>query len=371
MTEPDRRSLADGRALLYFDDAGHTPGARPDDARTLPDRPGAGHMRFDALRGEWIAYAAHRQTRTHLPNAAECPLCPTTPGRESEVPAADYDVAVFENRFPSFGPAQHEQDLDGHLGATAPAHGRCEVVVFGPEHDRSLAEMPLARLDTLVGAWAHRTAELSALPGIRQVFPFENRGAEIGVTLHHPHGQIYAYPVVPPVMERMLDQAIAHRVRTGDNLFADLLAEARGSERELIAGAHWTAFVPAAARMPIEIHVVPHAERGNLAELTAEERSELAEILLRTLRAVDALYETPTPYIAAWYQAPIGHPAAGEFRLHLEITSPRRAADKLKFLAGSEAAMGAFIGDVLPEVQAEALRDALGRIEPVVREVSA
>lgn len=359
---PARGQLADGREILYFFDApdAHRDFEPPGDPRHLPSRPPAAELRRDPLTGEWVSFAAHRQTRTHLPPADECPLCPSEAHRSTEIPAADYDVVVFENRFPSFGPGQRDQVLGDGLGDTFPAHGRCEVIAFGAVHGDSFGDLPLERARTVVDAWAQRTAELSVLPGVEQVFAFENRGAQIGVTLHHPHGQIYSYPYVTPRTLTQLEQARSHRARTGGNLMQDVLDfELAAGTRIVERSEHFTVFVPFAARMPIEVHVVPHRHVADLAGLTAAERADLARVYLRLIRGVDALYPTPTPYIAAWFQAPVHHPDAGELRLHLQLTSPRRAKDKLKYLAGSEAAMGAFIGDVTPESTAARLRAAL------------
>jgi len=313
-------------------------------------------MRYDRLLGEWISYAEHRQTRTHLPPASECPLCPSAPGHATEIPAAGYDVAVFENRFPAFGPGTGP----GESGGTeAPAIGRCEVVAFAPEHQASFTGLTLERVRTVIRAWTHRTAELSRVPGVEQVFIFENRGADIGVTLHHPHGQIYAYPFPTPRTLRQLESAQSYHAETGGDLFQDLLArELQEGSRVVVRGRRWTAYVPYAARMPIEVHVVPHRQVPDLASLTDSEREELSVLYLDVLRRIDALYPTPTPYIAAWYQAPVNHPDRDTYRLHLQVTSPRRAENKLKYLAGSEAAMGAFIADVSPEATAARLRDA-------------
>ncbi|WP_372697357.1 galactose-1-phosphate uridylyltransferase [Arthrobacter sp. JSM 101049] len=366
LQEPARGRLADGREILYFfDQPGDGDGfVPPADPRPLPVRPPAAELRRDPLTGEWVSFAAHRQARTHLPPADECPLCPSGHDRPTEIPAVGYDVVVFENRFPSFGPDQRDQVLGDRLGVSHPAHGRCEVIAFGSAHDASFGDLGPERARTVVEAWAQRTAELSTLPGVEQVFAFENRGAQIGVTLHHPHGQIYSYPYIPPRTITQLKQAVTHRERTGRNLMQDVLDfECADGSRIVERTAHFTVFVPFAARMPIEVHIVPHRHVADLAGLTADERDDLAAGYLRLIRAVDALYPTPTPYIAAWFQAPVRHPDAGELRLHLQLTSPRRAQDKLKYLAGSEAAMGAFIGDVTPESTAARLRAALATLD--------
>ena len=353
--------LADGRDLFYFNDASSTlPDERKTDSRELPERPPVAQMRLDSLTGEWVSIAAHRHGRAFLPPANQCPLCPSTDENLSELPDT-FDVAVFENKSPSFGPDLLEQDdleyarvAKLELGAVRDSVGRCEVVVFSPEHLGSLAEMSVERVRTVIDAWTDRTAALQGLPGIRQVFPFENRGQEIGVTLHHPHGQIYCYPYVTPRTAKVLASIEAY----GPNLFADTLAFEQKSERVLIAGEHFTAYVPFAGRWPIEIHLLPHRHVQNFVQLTDEERDELAHIYSRLLRALDEIYDTPTPYIAAWHQAPLV-PGGENVRLQLQITSPRRAADKLKYLAGSESAMGAFIADFPPETTAAQIREAL------------
>ncbi len=362
--------LADGRELIYYDDPGTTLGPdRSVDARQLDPRPATATMRQDVLTGDWVSIAAARQNRAFLPPAELDPLSPQSPTNPSEIPSR-YDVAVFENKSPSFGPAlaaatgdapeaedppRGLEDL-GHLGIgrTRTSVGRCEVVCFSPEHAGSFGTQSVTRARTVIEAWADRTSALSQLPGIQQVFPFENRGEAIGVTLHHPHGQIYSYPYITPRTQRLLDSID----RTAPDLFQRILEFEQQGPRVVLRGEHWTAFVPFAGRWPIELHVLPHRHVPDFAALTDDERDELAPFYLRLLRGVDALYDTPTPYIAAWHQAPV-HVGRDSVRLNLQLTSPRRAADKLKFLAGSEAAMGAWIGDVPPETAADRLRSAV------------
>jgi UDPglucose--hexose-1-phosphate uridylyltransferase len=365
--------LADGRELIYYDDPGTALGPeRAIDARELAPRPETATMRRDVLTGDWVSIAAARQNRAFLPPAHLDPLAPQTPTNPSEIPST-YDVAVFENKSPSFGPALAAAHGDAPAGADAPrglddlvapglgrtrtSVGRCEVVCFSPEHAGSFGSLTATRARTVIEAWADRTAALSALPGVEQVFPFENRGEAIGVTLPHPHGQIYAYPYITPRTTSLL----ASIGREGPDLFERILEFERAGERVIAEGEHWTAFVPFAARWPIEIHLLPHRHVADFAETTQAERDELAPLYLRLLRGVDALYDSATPYIAAWHQAPV-HRARDTARLHLQLTSPRRAADKLKFLAGSEAAMGAWIGDIPPEAAAARLREAVASV---------
>jgi len=354
--------LADGREIIYFDESD---GAVRDlsDRRELTPFRFRPTVRYDVLADEWVGVADFRQDRTHLPPADQCPLCPSTASRYSEIPAHSYDVVVFENRFPSFatvattaGPAEHtpaEPLLQLQAGA-----GHSEVVCFTAEHDSSFSALAPDRVRTVIEAWADRTITLSSLPHVEQIFCFENRGEEIGVTLSHPHGQIYAYPFLTPRTRRMLDSARAYRERTERNLFADVLAtEQRSGERIVARGEKWTAFVPFAARWPLEVHLYPHSQAPDLPALSDAERAELSWLYLDVLRRMEAVFDDTLPYIAAWHQAPV-RIDRDLVRLHLQLFSIRRGPGRLKYLAGSESAMGAFVNDITPEAAARMLREA-------------
>jgi len=428
--------LADGREIIYFDEApgsgrAQVPDTRDIAAERLPGNAPEPGLRWDPLAGEWVVIAAQRQGRTFLPPQEQCPLFPFRQGAPTEIPAADYDVVVFENRFPSLygtppvgaaaaaagaaggagaampdgagravpaeagaapggagaavpggagaavpagaagaavaadlgepawgggGPAG--QDL---LDARRPATGRCEVVCFTADHDSSFACLTPARVRTVVAAWADRTAVLGSMRGIRQVYCFENKGEEIGVTLHHPHGQIYGFPFVTPRTRQLLGQAAAYARSGRGNLFDDVVAGELADGTRLVArNEHWTAFVPGAARWPYEMLLFPARRVPDLPSLGQAASDGFGELYLDVLRRLDALFGSPPPYIAAWYQAPAGgSPAArSEFGLHLRVMSVRRAPSKLKYLAGTESGMGVWINDVVPETAAQRLRDA-------------
>lgn len=352
-----RQQLNDGREAIYFDDpeSSHNHSLRTD-RREPENRSEGATMRFDPMTDEWIAIAPKRNTRSHLPTKEACPLCPQTAENLSDAPGP-FDVVVFENKSPSFGPSLEKHAThppDTNFDSRAPAAGRCEVVVFSPDHSGSFATLPASRVATVVDAWTHRTAELKALPGIESVFPFENRGEEIGVTLHHPHGQIYAYPFIPPRVQRVLT-AVGRRK---DTFFDDYLEFESASERLIARTSNFVAFVPFAPRWPLEIVIMPVRAIADFTELTEQERDELVDLLPRVLTTLDALHGSAVPYISAWYQAPVGL-TGQEFRFHLRITSPKRSKDRLKILAGSETAMGAFILDVTPEIQAGHLRELI------------
>ncbi|MCA0146493.1 galactose-1-phosphate uridylyltransferase [Blastococcus sp. LR1] len=352
------RQLSDGREILYFDDDRNAPAREATDTRDLPAVTTRSELRFDPLLGEWVVVAAHRQTRTFLPPADQCPLCPSRPGRPSEIPESDYQVVVFENRFPSLA-LDVVRDVPpavpgNPLAELRPGFGRCEVVCFTSDHDRDFFQLGRDRARLVVDVWAERTAELSAIDGVQQVFCFENHGEEIGVTLSHPHGQIYAYPFVTPRVATVLGSVRRHREATGGDLFADVVAAERSGPRVVADNEHWTAFVPAAARWPYEVQLFPTRKVPDLPALTGEERDAFVEVYLDVLGRFAHRFDTRMPYIASWNQAPAQ--AREDWWLHLQLFSFRRAPGKLKYLAGSESGMGAFVTDTNPEDVAEQLR---------------
>ncbi|MHC5904643.1 galactose-1-phosphate uridylyltransferase [Streptomyces sp. S6] len=342
--------LADGRELIYYD-------LRDDSVRDAVDRRPldrtvtTSEVRRDPLLGDQVAIASHRQGRTYHPPADQCPLCPTQGDNLSEIPDSSYDVVVFENRFPSL----------------AGDSGRCEVVCFTSDHNKSFADLDEDQVRLVLDAWTDRTSELSHLPSVQQVFAFENRGEEIGVTLGHPHGQIYAYPFTTPRTALMLRQVAAHKDATGgENLFDAVLESELAGERVVLETEHWVAFVPYAAHWPYEVHLYPKRRVPDLLALDEDARAEFPKVYLELLRRFDRIFgedQPVTPYIAAWHQAPFGQleefdgVSRDDFALHLELFTIRRTSGKLKFLAGSESGMGAFINDIAPERAAERLRE--------------
>jgi len=299
-------------------------------------------LRWHPLLEEWVTVAPLRQDRTYHPPADHCPLCPTRPGRpETEIPEPDYHIVVFENRYPSYGGDQ----------------GRCEVVCYTPDHDSSLGAQSVDHIQDLIEVWRDRTRELSRLPNVRYVYIFENRGEAIGVTLSHPHGQIYAYPFVPPVLERELAAESRHHRNTGRCLYCDVIAGESSGERTVVREDRWLAFVPPFARWPYEVHLAPLQHRGGLLDLDEAEDASLARALKVLLQKYDRLFQMPLPYVMAMHQKPPGRGGA-HHHFHIEFYPPNRSRDKLKYLAGSELGAGAFILDARAEDTAAELRDA-------------
>ena len=347
---------SDGRALLLYAREPIDPAIEAPPVIDAPKVAPNPHLRWHPLRGEWVAYAGYRQNRTFLPPPEYNPLAPTTdPASPTELPAGAYDVAVFENKFPTLFSGAH--DPPPAIVPTLPARGACEVVVFTQDASASLGTLPLERIELIFEVWADRTRELGARDDVSYVFPFENRGVQVGVTLHHPHGQIYAYPFVPPVAARELEQQRAYYESTGRGLLADhLAAEVEDGRRVLYASPCAIAVVPVCARYAYEVWIAPRRAAATLADLEAAERRELARALKTTLLKLDGLWKQPMPYILAFHQAPTDGAPHPEAHVHAQIYPALRMPGRLKYLAGSEIGAGAFTADTLPEDKAEELR---------------
>lgn len=345
----------DGRRLMLYSRSPIAEGLVAPSPSAERDEPNP-HMRWHPLRGEWVAYAAHRQTRTFLPPPDFNPLRPTVdPAQPTEVPSGDYDVAVFENLFPTFAESAH--GAPSSLLPTAPARGACEVVVYTQDPSASLGSLPLDHVALLVDVWADRTTELGPREDVKYVFPFENRGVEVGVTLHHPHGQIYAYPFVPPVMAQELSCQQAFYAEHGKGLLAEhTRQELEDGRRMLYRGPHCVAYVPACSRWAYEIWVVPVPGAPFLADLAPEERLDLARALKTALLKLDGLWGRPMPLIMAFHQAPTDGTAHPEAHAHIQIYPWMRMEGRVKYLAGSEIGAGVFTADTVPEDKAAELQ---------------
>ena len=345
----------DGRALLlYSREAIDGPVDAPSPGG--PTRQPNAHLRWHPLRGEWVAYASHRQERTFLPPPEYNPLAPSTdPAHPTEVPAGAWDIAVFENLFPTLTLEAH--DPPALSIPTEPGKGVCEVIVFTQDARSSLGRLPLSHLELLIDVWADRYLELGANDDIKYVFPFENRGVEVGVTLHHPHGQLYAYPFVPPIPARELEQQRAYLEQHGRGLLEDFVArEVQEGVRLLYGGQSVVAFMPICARYSYEVWVAPKRAAGSFAELSREERVDFARALKTVLMKFDGLWQKPFPYILAFHQAPTDGVAHPEAHLHAELYPAYRMPNRLKYLAGSEIGAGVFTADTLPEQKVEELK---------------
>lgn len=328
----------DGRSFHLYGRCGGSldgqPGQRDDSAL---------HSRLDLATDTWIAVSPARNTRpAGEQHTTECPLCPG--GLELPFP---YDAAVFDNRFPAFSPVAPALAGDGLM----PSQGRCEVVVYTSNHEGSMATLTPLEVARVVALWRDRTTALWA-DGHRYVMAFENRGPEIGATLSHPHGQIYAVPFLPPFVLDKVAAAHRHREATGTCVGCALVAQAE-PERTVVADEHWAVAVPFAPRWPFEIHVrVRRHGCRRLADLTDDEALGLARIVREVVNRYDRLFDFELPYMMVVQEAPHG---CDDWHLHVEFLPVHRSADRLKVRASVETALGVFINDTLPERNAERL----------------
>jgi UDPglucose--hexose-1-phosphate uridylyltransferase len=323
-------------------------------------------LRWNPLLGEWVATATHRQQRTFLPPADFCPLCPTKEGGfPTEVPESAYDIVVFENRFPSLRTHPEPPAIEAtELYPVRPSEGVCEVVLYSPRHTSTLASEPVEQIDKLVRVWTDRFRALSGHDFVKYVFIFENKGEAIGVTLHHPHGQIYAYPFVPPRIARELEESRAHMDKTGRCLLCDIVAEERRDARRIVAeNESFVACVPFFARWPYELHIYSTRHAQALTDFSRKEQRDLAELLKTVLVAFDKLFDISFPYMMVMHQRPSDGDSYDFYHFHIEFYPPLRTATRLKYLAGSETGAGMFINDTLPEEKAAELR---AHVAPVV-----
>lgn len=313
--------------------------------------------------GEWVIVASHRLDRMLLPPKELCPFCPTKdPQRPTEVPEPDFEVVVFENRFPSLsegakGPPVKKEVLKARKGL-----GACEVVLYTSQHEGALYGLSQEQVYKLVKVWRDRYIELGSKPFVKYVFIFENRGEAVGVTLHHPHGQIYAYPFIPPLLRREIENMRRYWRREGSCLVCHI-ARQEMEERVVFENKSFAAFVPFFARWTYEVHIVPKRHVGSLAELSEEEQFDLALALREMVFCYDNLFGFPLPYMMVMHQAPTDGKERPFFHFHVEFYTPHRAKEKLKFLAGSESGAGVFVNDAAPEEKARELREAMRRRE--------
>jgi UDPglucose--hexose-1-phosphate uridylyltransferase len=310
-------------------------------------------LRWNPTAREWVSTASHRQGRPLMP-ADGCPFCPGS-GRVPD----NYDVLIYPNDFPAFTVPAAAPALDGDdFYRVRPSFGKCDVVLYHPDHGTSLPQLSASHIALLVRLWRKRFKELQAIRGIRYVLIFENKGAVIGVTMPHPHGQIYAVPLIPPRVARELEAARAYRRRRGRCVFCDVIRRERKDARRVIAeNDHFTAFIPFYARWPYEVHVFARRHVGTLAEFRPAEETALAEMLKWVTLKYDNLFQMSFPYMMLLHQAPVGAKFP-EFHFHIEFYPPHRSKEKLKYLASVETGGGLFLNDSLAEEKARELQAA-------------
>lgn len=309
-------------------------------------------LRWHPLLKTWVIISSHRQDRPHL-ESGTCPFCPGS-GRVPD----DYEIYAYDNDFPSLMLDPPEPDVPGdELIPVRPAFGKCEVTLYSPRHDVTLPELPLDHVTRLVNHWEGRYRELGAIKGIDYVFIFENRGEAVGVTMLHPHGQIYAYPYIPLRVQTELGSCEEHMRREGSCLICDLLdREWADASRMVYQRGGFSAYIPSFAEYPYQVYIVSDTHLGTLSDMDAGQKEGLASALKCITGAYDSLFGVPFPYMMCLYQDPTDGGEYPYHHFHIKFFTPMRDRDKLKFNASSETGAWATINDTSPEDKAAELR---------------
>ncbi|WP_371395363.1 galactose-1-phosphate uridylyltransferase [Fretibacter rubidus] len=334
----------DGRDLFLY---GYTPHKLSPLGQDSGEVAKGGELRYHPLRAEWNLYAPHRQNRTFKPSAADDPLAPSVDGgAATEIPFTDFELAIFENKFTSLhAQAPTPPDMEA-LADTARAQGRCDVVVYSPEATGNLSTIGQDKRRLLIAAWNDRYENLFQA-GCQFVMPFENRGDAVGVTLHHPHGQIYAFPFIPAVQKKAAKAFNAgyNLARVMDDAWVDYgVAEAGGMR----------AFCPPFARFPYEVWIAPRAQKAGPWAFNEDELDGFAHLLGDITRRYDSFFGCETPYMLSLHAAPVGYEKT--FHFTAQFYPLLRAPNRIKYLASVEQATGVFTVDVMPEHAANVLK---------------
>lgn len=314
-------------------------------------------LRWHPFTKDWVMIASHRQARPQMPKNW-CPFCP---GPDNDKVPADYDVYKYDNDFPALsGNPPVPDDVANGFFQTAEAYGKCEVILYSPGHTTTLPELSDAHVSKLVNLWTERFTELSKDEKIKYVFIFENRGDVVGVTMPHPHGQIYGYPYVPKKIALEVDSAREYLAEHGECIYCRMLQEEVAFEKRVIfRTAHFTVFLPFFTEYPYGVYIFCNRHVDTIAGLTAEERDDLAVCLKQTVGMLDTLFDYKFPYMMCMHNAPVNEGKTDDYwHFHIEFFPPMRASDKQKFNASSETGVWAHCNPTCPESTSEELRQA-------------
>lgn len=313
-------------------------------------------LRYNPIARDWVMIASHRQSRPQMPKNW-CPFCPGS-GR---VPDEGFDVLRYPNDFPALSTTPPEpDDVATELFKVAPAYGRCEVILYSDQHTTTLRELSTGHVHKLAKLWRDTFNDLASDEKVKYVYIFENRGEVVGVTMPHPHGQVYAYSYLPKKLEGEAESAREHFEKTGRNLFLDVLAEEKKDGRRIVfQNEHFTVYVPFFSPITYGVHVTANRQVPHIGAMTEAEVSSLGETVQACAGMYDSLFDMPFPYMMCMHNAPVN---SGDYdklwQFHIEFFPPMRAADKQQFFASSETGAGAWCNPTSPEEKAAELREA-------------
>jgi len=315
-------------------------------------------LRYNPLLNDWIIIASHRQDRPQMPKDW-CPFCPGS----GKVPDS-YDVFKYDNDFPALSqnPPQPD-DVATDFFKVKPEYGKCEVVLYSPEHTTTLPQLDVAHIEKLVSLWQERFEEISKDENIKYIFMFENKGEPVGVTMPHPHGQIYGYSVIPKRIAEELSNSKKHLEETGKCLICDILEnEYKENKRVICENEDFSVILPFFSDYPYGIYIISKKHKNNITELNESEKHNFAEILKKATGTLDSLFDISFPYMMCMYQNPVNSEDTSEYsHFHVKFYPPMRSETKIKFNASSETGAWANCNPTAPEDKAEELREAYKR----------
>lgn len=318
-------------------------------------------LRWNPLLRDWTMVAAHRQNRPEMPENW-CPFCP-----EFERVPKDYDVYKYDNDFPTLSEEPPKPDNVGSdFYKTKAAYGKCEVILYSPKHNALIWELDLPHLRKLIDLWCERYRELAEDKKIKYIFPFENRGKEVGVSMPHPHGQIYAYSFMPLKLQLELNSCREYYEKNNECLICRMNMEEKDFEKRIIIeNENFLCYLPFFTDYPFGVFIVSKTHKSRMVDFTEEEKDNLAKILKEITGTFDALYDRVFPYMMAIHQAPVNSPEYGNyneyFHFHIEFYPPLRSADRIKYNASSETGAWANCNPRSVEDTAIELRKAYGK----------
>ena len=317
-------------------------------------------LRYHPLIKDWVMIASHRQNRPQMPKDY-CPFCPGS----GKVPD-QFDVYEYDNDFPALSQTPPTpDDVANDFFKVKEAYGKCEVILYSPNHTITLPELPTEHITKLVDLWVERFKAISADEKIKYVFIFENRGEAVGVTMPHPHGQIYGYSVVPKKLELEVESAKEFYEKNDQCIFCKMRDEERLDGRRIIfESEHFVVFLPFFCEYPYGVYIMSKRHLGNIAQFTDAEKADFAEVLRLTTGMLDSLFGYKFPYMMCMHNAPVnGDDTSDYYHFHVEFFPPMRSADKIKFNASSETGAWAHCNPTAPEAKAIELREALERFK--------
>jgi UDPglucose--hexose-1-phosphate uridylyltransferase len=310
-------------------------------------------LRHNPITDEWIIVSSETQKRPVLPKKEACPLCPGILEMKH-----DYDLTAFDNRYPALRLDPPEiLKMENQFFENAPSYGKCEVIMFTSDHNSSLSRMPIVQIEKLIYVWEDRTRDLMKYEKIKYIFPFENRGKEVGASQIHPHGQLYAFPFIPKRIQVMIDAKEKYKRSKHGCVICDIVKAESKSDDVVYENEHFIALVPYFARFPYEVHVYSKRHLSFFTQMTSEEKFDLAVMLKVITSKYDALFDQEFPYMMEIFQAPV-NPIMEDFHFHIEFNPPKRDRVNVKWMASVETGTWAFIDPLTPSDAAKALKEA-------------